>query len=602
MQYTLFLLIPFVLSLIFTPIVRKLAFKIGMIAMPRVDRWHKQPTALLGGISIYLACIFSALFLGIRTHAAVGLFLGATFLFIFGLIDDKVHFAPYVKLFAQIIAGCVAVLFGITIGLPLNLILLIPLTLLWIIGITNAFNLLDNIDGLAAGIAAISSLTLFLSSALIAHNPLGIFALIIFGATLGFLPYNFNPAKIFMGDSGSMFLGYSLAVISISAAPRHISNLLITMILPVFILSVPIFDTIFVMIGRKLLGRKVFEGGRDHTSHRLVTLGLSPRKTVLLLYAISTLFASVAILFSHLNLFVILSFAFLLIVVMFFLGAFLFEIDTTQKSTNLKRIQKKYSDQRVVLNNVFLHKRRIVEVFLDFVFICIAYFCAYFLRFEGDLFHRNSHLLQQSLVWVILIKMTAFFICGLYRGVWKYIGISDFFTVFKAVSAGSLLSIMLITFLFRFKDYSRAVFFIDWLVLLFLVLGSRFLFRMIEEVFSQVHNSGKRVLIFGAGDLGEMVIREIKRNKSLNYNPIGFIDDDPRKLGHKIHGVPILASRNRIKSLVSSHEIAEILVAIPSLDQQSFIELTRFLDDCGVPFKIVKSILDENKKNEIQTN
>ena len=139
---------------------------------------------------------------------------------------------------------------------------------------------------------------------LIFHNPFGVIGLILCGAALGFLPYNFNPAKIFMGDSGSMFLGYTLAVISITGT-RHISNLLTTMLVPVLILAVPIFDTVFVMLVRKLQGKRIFEGGRDHTSHRMVTLGLSQRKTVALLYTISIVFGLIAISYSKLNIFII---------------------------------------------------------------------------------------------------------------------------------------------------------------------------------------------------------------------------------------------------------------------------------------------------------
>ncbi|MDD2688904.1 MAG: MraY family glycosyltransferase, partial [Candidatus Omnitrophica bacterium] len=216
MNYTIYFLVPFVLSLIFTPIIRTIAIKNSLIAYPRADRWHKKPTAILGGVSIYLSSIISILFLNPQYKNMWGFFLGGAILFVTGLIDDKFHLAPYTKLFIQIVAGCIVIFSGIVLGLPLSNFLAIPLTLLWIVGVTNSFNLLDNIDGLAAGIAAISSLMLFFSSLIFSNNPLGIYGIILSGAALGFLPFNFNPAKIFLGDSGSMFLGYSLAVITIS--------------------------------------------------------------------------------------------------------------------------------------------------------------------------------------------------------------------------------------------------------------------------------------------------------------------------------------------------------------------------------------------------
>ena len=591
MQYILFFSIPFISSLILTPIVRLIAVKYGLVSYPRTDRWHKHPTAMLGGISIYLASVIPASFLRVANESILGLFVGATFLFAVGLLDDKFHLAPYTKLFTQIIAGCIAIFSGIVIGLPVNILLAIPLTLLWIVGITNSFNLLDNIDGLAAGVAAIASLMLFISSLLFSNNPLGIFALVLAGAALGFLPYNFNPAKIFMGDSGSMLLGYSLAVISITGTTQHISKLLITMIIPVLILSVPIFDTIFVMLIRKLQGRKMFEGGKDHTSHHLVTLGLSQKKTVLLLYAISIIFGTIGILYSRLNIFIVSIVALLGFVILIFFGFFLFE--GTSYSNRLKFQRQPANNNKVILNTIFLHKRRMIEILLDFVLICIAYYSAYFLRFEGPLLMGNMRLIKESLVWIILIKMSIFFIFGLYRGVWRYIGISDFFTIFKVVSLGSVASVLFLTFIFRFKDYSRAVFCIDWLILLLLIMGSRFMFRILGEFLSRIQNNGgKKVLIFGAGDMGEMVIREIKRNKALNYIPIGFIDDDPDKIGNKIHGVPVLGLRDKIKDLIKANGIKEVIIAISKIDMADFSDIIQVCKDYGISYRKVKGILD----------
>lgn len=602
MQYIPFFLIPFALSLVFTPVIRLIAVKYGLISYPRTDRWHKRPTAILGGISIYLAFIISILFLAKIDKNAWGFVFGATILFIIGLADDRFHFAPYVKLFAQIVVGCIAIFSGIVLGLSTNHLLAIPLTLLWIVGVTNSFNLLDNIDGLAAGIAGISGLTLFFSALIFSNNPWGIYGLIIAGAVLGFLPYNFNPAKIFMGDSGSMFLGYSLAVISITGTTRQLSNLFITMLIPVLILSVPIFDTIFVMIVRTLQGRGIFEGGKDHTSHNLVALGLSPRKTVLLLCAVSIIFGLVAILYSRLNIFIISVIAFLAIVMLLFLGFFLGEATFFGNKSKKNQNINNQENNKTILSAVILHKRRIVEVLLDFIFICIAYYAAYFLRFEGRLLSSNIYLLKESLVWIILIKMTVFFAFGLYRGLWRYISISDLLTIFKVVSLGSIASILFLTVVFRFKEYSRAVFFIDWVVLLFLASGSRVLFRLIGEFLSRAREKGNNVLIFGAGDTGEMVIREIKRNRSLNLNPIGFIDDDLSKMGNKIQGVTVLGSRHKIRDLAQEYDIKEVLIAAPTMDRADFSEIVKICQDCGISYRKIKGILDKEAIDRLPNN
>ena len=600
-DYFSYFFLSFVLSLFLTPIVRSLAFKIGMISYPRPDRWHKNPTALLGGISIYLASLISMLVFGLVNKNVLVLLIGATVLFIVGLFDDKFHFAPYIKLFAQIIAGSIAVIFGIILPLPINAVFAIPLTLFWIIAITNAFNLLDNIDGLAAGIAAISAFMIFVSSLLFLNNPLGILGLVLLGSCLGFLPHNFNPSKIFMGDSGSMFLGYSLAVISVCGTEKNVSNLLITLIIPVLILSVPIFDTIFVMIIRSSQGKKIFQGGKDHTSHHLVSLGLSPRKTVLLLYVISIIFGCIGILYSKANWFFILVIGFLAAVILLFFGAFLFErVSSNGKSPSRFNTTHSKNTEKTVLNNMFMHKRRIVEVIMDLMFIFIAYYSAYYLRFESHLLPRNLALMQESLIWIMLIKISIFFLFGLYRGVWRYIGISDFLTMFKVVTLSSIVSILFLTFVFRFKDYSRAVFFIDWLILLFLITGSRFLFRIIGEFFSGLSGGGKKILIFGAGDMGEVVIREIKRNRALNYSPVGFVDDDPSKFGVKIQGLAVLGPRTKIKQIIQEKDIQEVIIAIPSIDQAVLSEISSICKDCGIIYKKVRAIFDSGELDEVE--
>jgi UDP-GlcNAc:undecaprenyl-phosphate GlcNAc-1-phosphate transferase len=601
MNYIAYFLLPFALSLLFTPIIRIIALKNNLISYPRADRWHKKPTAILGGLAIYFSAVISIFLLNIQNKNIWGLFLGGTILFVVGLVDDKFHLAPYTKLFMQILAGCVAIFSGIVLGLPVHNFLAIPLTLLWIVGVTNSFNLLDNIDGLAAGIAAISALMLFFSSLIFSSSPLVIYGLILSGAVLGFLPYNFNPAKIFMGDSGSMFLGYSLAVISISGTTRHISNLFITLLVPVLILSVPIFDTIFVMILRTIQGRKIFEGGKDHTSHQLVTLGLSQRKTVLLLYFVSIVFGSIAFFYSQFNAYVISIITILAIIILLFFGLFLSEANSSKVMA--KKVKNhNNAENKTILNTMFLHKRRIVEVLVDLALICIAYYSAYFLRFGKISLPSNMYLISESLAWIIFIKMSVFFTFGLYRGVWRYVSISDLITIFKVVSLASVGSILFLTFVFRFREYSRAVFFLDWILLLFLVSGARISFRVLGEFFSRAREKGNNVLIFGAGDTGEMVMREIKRNKSLNYNPIGFIDDDPFKIGNKIQGIPILGSREKIRDLALREDVKEILIAIQPIQITDFSEIVEICRDCGISYRMIRGILDREDKLDIGKN
>jgi UDP-GlcNAc:undecaprenyl-phosphate GlcNAc-1-phosphate transferase len=594
MHYLIIFSIAFCLSLALTPLVRNIALRYNLVAEPRHDRWHKKPTALLGGIAIYVASLASILLFLPLTKELIGLLLGATLLFTFGLLDDFKHFGPQVKILAQIIAGCIAIFSGVVVKLIPYPFIAIPLTILWIVGITNSFNILDNMDGLACGVAFISSIMLFFSSILLKNTDIGLATLILAGATLGFLPYNFNPARIFMGDSGSMFLGFSLATVAIMGTARHVENLLVTLAIPVLILGVPIFDTTFVALMRKIRGRPFMQGGKDHTSHRLVSLGLSERKTVLLLYLLSILFGLIALAYSKIDVIIVSILAVLALIILLFFGIFLAEVERWGNNEIEKARKKKMEEGKTVLNTLILNKRRIVEVLIDFILICLSYYSAYLLRFEGKVSVANLSLIKESLPWIIIIRLICFSYFGLYRGVWRYIGITDLTSIFKAVSLSSILSVMFLTLFFRFKDYSRVVFIIDWLLLLFLVSGIRILIRILREYFSSLQMGGKRILIMGAGDTGELLLREIKRNKNLNYDAVGFVDDDLSKVGRKIHGVPIFGTREEIPQLVQTEMIEEILIAIPSTSIENLEQIFKICKDCGVSYRQISGIIGKD--------
>ncbi len=295
-------LLAFAVSLALTPGVRAVALWRGWVSTPRPDRWHQRETALFGGVAIYAATLVAFLqFVPIQNDQTfIGILIGGSFMFLVGLIDDIKKTPPYAKLLGQIVAACTAVYSGITFEM-LPTVLAIPVTILWIVGVTNAFNLIDNMDGLAAGIAVIAGGILFVYSFLNGVLFVALVSLALAGASLGFLIFNFHPARIFMGDSGSMFIGYLVSVVAIMGTANHVSNLLATLIVPIAVLGVPIFDTAFVTLLRRIRGSAITQGGRDHASHRLVTLGLSERKAVLLIYAISVFFGAVAFFYARVD-------------------------------------------------------------------------------------------------------------------------------------------------------------------------------------------------------------------------------------------------------------------------------------------------------------
>lgn len=302
----LLVIITAIISVIATPLVIKLAIKLNAIDIPNDPRRiHNKPTPLMGGVAIYIAFVIGVV-LNISNFSIqdLGLLIGATVIVIGGIIDDIKELRPKYKLLFQIVAAVILIVFGLKITLvtnPLNSggsflnlgLLGIPLTIIWVIGITNAFNLIDGVDGLAAGVGFISSVTLFIVSIINGRIDAAFLTAILSGAIIGFLPYNFNPASIFMGDTGSQLLGFLLAAISIDGAIKSATALVIAV--PLLALGLPIYDTLFAMIRRKVNGKPIMQGDKGHLHHRLLGLGLTQRQVVLIMYLISAILGGIAI-------------------------------------------------------------------------------------------------------------------------------------------------------------------------------------------------------------------------------------------------------------------------------------------------------------------
>ncbi len=275
------------LGLLLVPAVRALARRVGMVAAPRKDRWHSQPTALLGGVGIFAAFALGLVLFPEAADDAVPVLVASALLFVVGLVDDVLQIRPLLKLGLQVAAAGIVVGSGLDLPWTHQPLLDGAITMVWLVGITNAVNLLDNMDGLAAGISAIACVFLSVTFVLNGQAELAVLPALVCGAALGFLRYNFKPASIFMGDGGSMFLGSllgGLALLSSYGRSRSVASVMMT---PVLIMAIPILDTTLVTITRRLRGQPVSQGGRDHTSHRLVALGASERRAVAILYAVA---------------------------------------------------------------------------------------------------------------------------------------------------------------------------------------------------------------------------------------------------------------------------------------------------------------------------
>lgn len=307
--------IPFVVAALIafatTPFVIRIAPKIGAMDIPKDDRRvHKDPMPLIGGVAMYLAIAVGMFVFLPKTRDFVTIFAGATIILFSGLKDDMVGTTPKEKLFHQLLAAAIVIWGGVQIDFVTNPFadgnpilhlswIGIPLTLFWIVGITNTLNLIDGLDGLAGGVALISALSFTFVALKLEMDQIAILAALVSGACLGFLPFNFNPAKIFMGDTGALFLGFMLAVISIEGVMKSVAT--IAMLVPIIILGVPIFDTTFAIFRRLLSGQSIMAADKSHLHHRLLERGFSQRKTVLILYGISGVFGLFAVLVSKAN-------------------------------------------------------------------------------------------------------------------------------------------------------------------------------------------------------------------------------------------------------------------------------------------------------------
>jgi UDP-GlcNAc:undecaprenyl-phosphate GlcNAc-1-phosphate transferase len=321
MQAVLAFFASFITVLVITPFVIKFAIKIGAVDKPNERKVHTRVMPRLGGLAIFIGAAVGYFIGGIYHQQVTGITVGAILIVIVGMLDDLYELSPKVKFFGQLLAALVVVASGLKIDIltipfvgKFDLGLWsYPITVFWIVGITNAINLIDGLDGLSAGISAIGIATIAAMAGMADKMLIFTLSLIILGSVVGFLFYNFHPAKIFMGDTGALFLGYSISVLSVLGLYKSVT--LFSFVVPVIILGVPIFDTTFAIIRRIVNKKPISAPDKSHLHHRLLALGFSHRNTVLLIYGFGIIFGVSAILFSASTLWQSILIVFVLVVV-----------------------------------------------------------------------------------------------------------------------------------------------------------------------------------------------------------------------------------------------------------------------------------------------
>lgn len=296
-----------IISFLLTPPVKKLAYRIGAIDVPKDGRrMHKRPTPRLGGLAIFGGFLIAAVLTGQLTPQRLWILAGAAVIVVLGIFDDRNALSAKFKFVIQILAAAIPVIFGdLRIAMFTNPFLFsdslywnlgalsIPITILWIVAITNAVNLIDGLDGLAVGVSSIASMTMLAVALFIGETEIAVILAALAGACVGFMPYNLNPASIFMGDTGSTFLGYMLATLSIQGLFKVYA--LISFAVPFLILGLPIFDTAFAIVRRVLSGRSPLAPDRGHVHHRLIDMGFNQKQAVAILYVISVVLGLIAV-------------------------------------------------------------------------------------------------------------------------------------------------------------------------------------------------------------------------------------------------------------------------------------------------------------------
>ena len=566
-------LLAWALNLLLIPLVRRVSFKLGRVAQPREDRWHHQPTPTLGGVGIFLSFAISLLVCQLifpdGNWVRWSFLSGSLLMFAVGLYDEFRPMSPAAKLVGQILAATLVISLGysstfFTPRLQNNLLAQLPnilFTFVWLIGITNAINLLDNMDGLAGGISLITAGILGYFFWQAGNLPLLWVSLALAGSILGFLVFNFPPAKIFMGDSGSLFLGFTLAVLAI-AQQQQASDVFAVIGVPTLIFMLPILDTAMVTITRLMRGQSPARGGRDHASHRLVAFGLSERQALLVLYAVALSSAVMAAALESLNYWLSLVLGPLLILSLVLLTAYLARLKVVTAASP--------SPQGKAISRLMLeltYRRRILEVILDFFLIGMAYYLAFLARFGLRMDAARLGVYLASLPLALACAYLSMYIFGVYRGVWRYVDFDDLARFLQAsLGAGILLAAVIfgldstgwVTWTRAYSHLLLAMFGV------FLFLGlvlTRSSFKFLDHLASQrVQQDEQPVLIVGAGDAGEMALRWISMNPQLKYRPLGLIDPDPLLAGRHIHGIEVLGDLKRLPAILESSQAVGVIV------------------------------------------
>ncbi len=558
-----------------------------LVAEATGDRWHARPTPTFGGVGIFaglLAGIGLAVASGAidATWKLGGIVLGCGILFLAGVLDDLRNLSPVTKLAAQLGAAAVAIGSGLQVELVGNDVAATAIAVVWLVGITNAFNLLDNMDGLAATLAAVGCAYFAIDAATAHPNDLVlVLALSIGLACLGFLPFNLRPgrsAAVFMGDAGSQVLGFGLACLGLASSWTAAGTTVATVLLPLIVLAIPILDTSLVTIVRLLERRPVTQGGRDHTSHRLVYSGLSEAKAVGLLALVAVVLGATGLAYNALDNARVTAVGVLLSVVLLVqFGSFLTDLREHQQGDGTSPS----------LWRALVEPRRLIEIVADFVLMCASFLGSYLFVVEGLGTPVQRAAFLASLPVLLGSRYLCFVLGGIYRRIWRYATAADELVIALACVVSAAAAWLIVRLTQGLAGFPLSVFVLDAMLCTLLVGGSRVGFRLWIEHGDRDNrrSDAHRVLVVGAGRSGRSFARELRETPGTRV--VGFVDDNPAIHGRRVAGTRVLGSLDEASRVLQQASPDEVFVTIANVPPDRLTAVIAACDAARIPCRVL---------------
>ena len=573
----------FIVAAAMMPVAKAAGIRFGIVAQPSSERPHAKPTALLGGLAVIAGLIAAIGFVGILSglpyHSLPWLAGFALVMCLVGLLDDIVDLRPRRKLMLQLAAICILGGWGPQFDLLPYHSLNVALTIFWLITATNAFNLIDGIDGLAAGVGIVAALSIATIAGLHQHEGTMVVGLALAGALAGFMVFNFPPASIFMGDTGALAVGLVLGVLSIQASRYGEGSMPSRLAMPLLALMVPLLDTVTVTVTRLATGIPISKRGLDHSHHRLTRLGMSTHRAAATLIGLQVIAGGCAIALT-----VVPGYDAVLLLpfmALFFALVALFLMDRSFDWESPRQIEDLPAISRVILS--FGYKRRLVELVLDMALVAAAYFGAMMLRFDFELSIAQVDQMLTGLPWVVMLGCGAFLVAGVYRGIWRYTGMAESVRfVLAAIIAG--LAVKLASAILPIT-VSRATVVVFVILLFNFLVATRWSFHVFHRIGRFLAQSARRLVIVGAGARGAAAVQHLHSAFGAGAELLGLLDDDSFKHGKLIHGYPVLGSLDSLGAIMARTPFDEIVVAQEKLSAAQLAALESFTAGHGITLR-----------------